>query len=191
MGRNRTYFLQTITPEVIEGTGSPEVNLVGQLPQDDMSKVSMAQMLRDGPIPLLSDRAIRDSVLAIQDADEMEDAIMEQKAQESLPEAALWTMLKASERQGRDDLVDFYTGELLSLLLDKRRVLQERMGALAGPPPGMGGPPPGPPSPGGPPGLPPQVMPEGMMGVPPPSPVPQAGPVVPPGMPRPGAQGGP
>jgi hypothetical protein len=96
--------------------------------------------------------------------------------------------MEAAERQGRDDLVDFYMGELLSLLLEKRRILQERMGALQPPPP-MGGP--GGMPQGGPPGLPPQVMPNAMMGVPPPSPVPQAGPVVPPNTPRPGARGGP
>ena len=195
MGRNRTYFLQTITPDVIKGSGSPEVNLIGQLPQDDMSKVSMAQMLRDGPVPLMSDRSIRDGILAIQDADEMDDAIKEQQAERMLPEATLWSLMKAAERQGREDLVDFYMGELLSLLMEKRRILQDRMSALQPPPPmaggpGMGGPPPGSPSPGGPPGLPPQVMPEGMMGVPPPSPIPQSGPVVPPNTPRPGAQQG-
>lgn len=193
MGRNRTYFLQTITPDIIKGAGSPEVNLVGQLPQDDMSKVSMAQMLRDGPVPLMSDRAIRDGILAIQDSDEMDDAIKEQQAERMLPEASLWTLMQAAERQGRQQLVDFYMGELISLLLAKQKTLQERMSALQPPPPGGpgGGPPPGPPSPGGPPGLPPQVMPPGMMGVPPPSPVPQGGPVVPPNTPRPGARGGP
>ena len=195
MGRNRTYFLQTITPDVIKGAGAPVINLVGQLPQDDMSKVSMAQMLRDGPVPLMSDRAIRDGVLAIQDSDEMDDAIKEQQAERMLPEATLFTLMQAAERQGREDLVDFYMGELLSLLLEKQRVMQERTAALQPQPP-MGGPPGGlpggpPMGGGGPPGLPPQVMPDAMMGVPPPSPVPQAGPVVPPNTPRPGAQGGP
>jgi hypothetical protein len=127
-----------------------------------------------------------------------------------LPEASLWSMLQAAERQGRQDLVDFYVGELMSVLLEKKKIMQERMGALmpptapeaAGPPPGMmppggpplpGGPPPPmgpPPPPGGPPGLPPEVMPNAMMGVPPPMPTPPPGPMVPPGTPRPGAQGG-
>jgi len=188
MGRNRQYFVQTISPDVIEGTGSPDVNLIGQLPQDDMTKVSMAQMLRDGPVPLLSDKAIRDGVLAIQDADDMDDAIKEQQAGRALPEAQLYELMTAAERRGREDLVDFYMGELISLLLEKQRVLQERMSALQPPPGGPGGPLGGP---EGPPGLPPQVMPSGMMGVPPPSPVPQGGPVVPPNSPRPGARGGP
>ena len=183
MDKNRVYFSQEITSDIIKGTGTPVVNLVGQLPQDDMTKFSMAQIAREGPTPLLSDRAIRDRILAIQDADEMHDAINEQLAERMLPEATLWTMLKSAERQGRADLVEFYTGELLTVLFQKRMALQQKLGA--GQPPPQGGPPQG-----GPPGMDPRVMPNAMMGVPPPMPVPQAGPVVPPGSPRPGAREG-
>ena len=191
MDKNRTYFSQEITPDVIKGSGSPEVHLIGQLPQDDMTKFSMAQIAREGPTPLLSDRAIRDRILAIQDADQMDDAIKEQLAENMLPEATLWSLLQAAERQGREDLAEFYLGELVGILFEKRQALQARMGAGMTPP-GPGGPPMpgGPPPMGGPPGLPPEVMPNAMMGAPPPMPVPQAGPVVPPGTPRPGAQGG-
>jgi len=166
---------------VIEGAGMPEVKLVSQLPQDDMSKYSMAQIAREGPTPLLSDRAIRDRILAIQDADQMDYSIKEQMAERMLPEAALWSLLQASEEQGRDDLVAFYTGELLRVLMEKNQQMT--------PPPPPGPPGMGPPGAGGPPGLPPQVMPGAMMGVPPPAPTPQSGPLVPPGSPRPGAQG--
>jgi len=191
MDKNRTYFSQEITPDVIKGAGAPVVHLIGQLPQDDMTKFSMAQIAREGPTPLLSDRAIRDRILAIQDADQMDDAIKEQLAEKMLPEATLWSLLQAAERQGREDLAEFYLGELVGILFEKRQALQARMGAGMTPP-GPGGPPMpgGPPPMGGPPGLPPEVMPNAMMGVPPPMPVPQAGPVVPPGTPRPGAQGG-
>jgi rRNA processing protein Gar1 len=189
MDRNRMYFSQEITPEVIRGTGTPVVHLVGQLPQDDMTKFSMAQIAREGPTPLLSDRAIRDRILAIQDADQMDDAIKEQLAERMLPEATLWSLLRAAENQGRDDLVQFYTGELIFVLFQKQQAMQQ----LMAPPPPPAGPmgPGGPGGPGGPPGMDPRVMPNAMMGVPPPAPVPQAGPVVPPGTPRPGAQGGP
>lgn len=121
----------------------------------------------------------------------MDDAIKEQLAENMLPEATLWSLLQAAERQGREDLAEFYLGELVGILFEKRQALQARMGAGMTPP-GPGGPPMpgGPPPMGGPPGLPPEVMPNAMMGVPPPMPVPQAGPVVPPGTPRPGAQGG-
>jgi len=168
-----------------------------------MTRYSMAQIAREGPTPLLSDRAIRDRILALQDADQMEDAINEQMAERMLPEAALWTLLRSAERQGREDLAQFYLGELMNILMQKRQAAEQQAAppmAPPGPPPdqllspGGGGVPPmgppmGPPS-GGPIGLPPEVMPEAMMGVPPPAPTPQAGPLVPPGMPRPGAQGG-
>ena len=199
MDKNRNYFSEEITPETLKGTGMPEVNVVAQLPQDDMQKYSMAQIAREGPTPLLSDRAIRDRILALQDADQMDYAIKEQMAERMLPEAALWSLIQAAEEQGREDLVQFYTGELIRVLMEKNPAMQQQPpmgpGGPMGPPPGPMGPPPmGPPPPGGmggPPGLPPQVMPEAMMGVPPPAPTPPMGPLVPPGTPRPGAQQGP
>ena len=171
------------------------MNLIGQLPQDDMTRYSMAQIAREGPTPLLSDRAIRDRILAIQDADQMDDSIKEQLAERMLPEAALWTLLRASERQGRDDLVQFYVGELTSVIMQKRQAAEMRnanmSGGPTGGPPSPGGPrPPGASSPDGPPIANPAVMPPAMQGVPPPPPTPQAGPLVPPGTSRPGAQGG-
>jgi len=191
---------------MVKDTGMPVVKLVGQLPQDDMTRFSMAQIAREGPTPLLSDRAIRDRILALQDADQMEDAINEQMAEKMLPEAQLWTLLRSAQRQGRDDLVEFYLGELRNVLMQKRKIAEQMAAPPPAPPPPdpllagggippmgpppMGPPPMAPPMNGGPPGLPPEVMPEAMMGVPPPAPTPQAGPVVPPGTPRPGAQGG-
>ena len=195
MDRNRVYFTEEINPDDLKDTGQPIVNLIGQLPQDDMTRYSMAQIAREGPTPLLSDRAIRDRILAIQDADQMDDSIKEQLAERMLPEAALWTLLRASERQGRDDLVQFYVGELTSVIMQKRQEAEKRNANMAGGPPGgpppPGGPiPPGASSPGGPPIANPAVMPPAMQGVPPPPPTPQAGPLVPPGTSRPGAQGG-
>ena len=206
MDRNRVFFTEDISTDMLKNTGQPVVKLVGQLPQDDMTRFSMAQIAREGPTPLLSDRAIRDRILSLQDADQMDDAINEQMAERMLPEAALWTLLRSAERQGREDLAQFYLGELMTVMMQKRQVAEQT--AAPGPPP-MGAPPPGgppmgpmgplppmgppmgpPPPMGGPPGLPPEVMPEAMMGVPPPMPTPQAGPIVPPGSPRPGARGG-
>jgi len=188
MDRNRVYFTEEINPDSMKNTGAPLVNLVGQLPQDDMTRYSMAQIAREGPTPLLSDRAIRDRILAIQDADQMDDSIKEQMAERMLPEAALWTLLRASERQGRDDVVRFYANELTSVIMQKRQAAEMRNSSPSGGPPGgpPGAPPPGAP-PGGPPTMNPAVMPPAMQGVPPPMPTPQAGPLVPPGTPRPGA----
>ena len=194
MDKNRNYFSEEITPETLDKTGMAEVMLTAQLPQDDMAKYSMAQIAREGATPLLSDRAIRDRILAIQDADQMDFAIKEQMAERMLPEAALWSLIQAAQEQGREDLVQFYAGELLRVLMEKNPAMQQPPPPPPmGPPPGPMGPPPmGPPGGmGGPPGLPPQVMPEAMMGVPPPAPTAPPGPLVPPGTPRPGAQQGP
>ena len=190
--RNRMYFSEEITVDTIKNAGDPEIEFIGQLPQDDMTKMSMAQMAREGQTPLLSDTFIRDHVLGLQSADQMDDAINAQIAERTLPEATLWTMLQAALRQGREDLAKFYQGELERLFLVKgmeQAQMMQQAGAMAqgvpapqpqaGPPPpqGMGGP-----------TASPQVMPDAMMGVPPVAPTAPVGPSVPPGTPRPGAQ---
>ena len=191
---NRMYFSETITPERVKEGGTVEITVVPRLPQDDMSKYSMAQIAREGPTPLMPDLWIRDNILGIQDADQTEDAIKEQIAERTLPEASLWSLYQASLKQGRDDLAQFYLGELTLMMVSKARMIAETLGgAPPGPSPGAQPPvPPGspPPGPQGPPGVPPQVAPPAMMnGMPPPAPTPPMGPMGPPGQPRPGAQG--
>ena len=191
---NRMYFSETITPERVKEGGTVEITVVPRLPQDDMSKYSMAQIAREGPTPLMPDLWIRDNILGVQDADQTEDAIKEQIAERTLPEASLWSLYQASLKQGRDDLAQFYLGELTIVMLNKAKMIAETLGgAPPGPSPGAQPPvPPGspPPGPQGPPGVPPQVAPPAMMnGMPPPAPTPPMGPMGPPGQPRPGAQG--
>ena len=192
---NRMYFSETITPDRVKEGGTVEVTVVPRLPQDDMSKYSMAQIAREGPTPLMPDLWIRDNILGIQDADQTEDAIKEQIAERTLPEAGLWSLYQAALKQGRDDLAQFYLGELTVVMLSKAKMIAETLGGGAppGPSPGAQPPvPPGvpPPGPQGPPGVPPQVAPPAMMnGMPPPAPTPPMGPMGPPGQPRPGAQG--
>ena len=157
-----------------------------------MSRYGMAQIAREGPSPLLPDLWIRDNILGIQDADQVEDAVKEQLAERTLPEAAVWSLYQAAMKQGREDLAEFYFGELTSMLFAKAKQMSDTLGGggVGGPPgppsPGPGGAPVGPAPP--PPMMGPEVMPPAMAGVPPPVPVPQGGPVVPPGQPRPGAQ---
>ena len=192
---NRMYFSEEITPDKIRNGGDPEITVVTRLPEDDMSRYGMAQIAREGPTPLLPDLWIRDNILGIQDADQVEDAVKEQIAERTLPEAGIWSLYQASKKQGRDDLAEMYLGELVTMLFAKARQLADTLGGggpgappgtpsqgPGGVPAGMTGPPPLPPMP------PPGVMPPAMAGVPPPVPTPQGGPVVPPGQPRPGAQ---
>ena len=197
---NRMYFSEEITPERLKEGADIEVSIMATLPQDDMSKYSMAQIAREGETPLMPALWIRANVLGVQDSDQIEDAIKEQIAEKTLPEAGIWSLYQASLKQGRDDLAQMYFGELVAMLLSKAKALSDNLGGggVPGPSPGempLAPPPPGmvPPgmAPGGPPGMPPMpppgVMPPAMAGVPPPMPTPQAGPVVPPGQPRPGA----
>ena len=58
MDRNRVFFTENISPDMLKNTGQPVVKLVGQLPQDDMTRFSMAQIAREGPTPLLSDSCL-------------------------------------------------------------------------------------------------------------------------------------
>jgi len=184
--KNRMYFSETVEPDAIHMAGMPEIRIVSQLPEDDMSRMSMAQMAREGPTPLLSDIYVRDKILGLQDADSIEDSIKEQMAERMLPEASLWTILSATENRGRPDLAQFYYGELMYLLQQKQMMRMQSMMPQAGPSPNGSTPVPGG---GGPPTANPAVMPNAMMGVPPPMPTPQGGPNVPPGSPRPNGQG--
>ena len=191
---NRAYFKEEIKPSDIKNSGDIIITFVGQLPQDDMSKMSMAQIAREGESPLLPDVYIRDKILGLQDTDDMEDAIREQQAERVLPEATLWTLLSAAEERGRPDLAQFYFGELVTILNEKLAKRQESIMAAQQamqpqPPPqqqqGLPGMAMG--AGGAGPTVDPRAMPNAMRGVPPPVPTPQAGPLVPPGQPRPGA----
>ena len=185
--KNRMYFSEEITPETIRDAGDVEVDFIGQLPQDDMSKMSMAQIAREGETPLLPDIFIRDKILGLQSADSVQDSIRVQLAEKVLPEAQLWTLLQAAQRQGREDLVEFYRGELMNVFMMKSMERAQLM-AQNQQTQGMGQGAPMPPQGGGPPGLPPQVMPDAALGVPPVPPTAPVGPSVPPGTPRPGGQ---
>ena len=182
---SRKYFELEATPEIIKEGCDPEISLVGNLPQDDMSNAAMAQMLREGPVPLMPDRWIRENKLKVQDSDMIDDAIKEQLGERMVPMATLWSLMVAAEEQGRDVLAEILLDELQMMMIEKQqRIAASKMAAQGmGMPPGMGQG-----GPGGPPTANPQAAPNAMFGAPPPIPTPQGGPNVPPGSPRPGAQ---
>jgi len=182
---NRTYFSDTITPDLVRRAGDAELSLVTQLPQDDMTKYAMAQTAREGQTPLLPDIYIRDQILGLQDADSIDDSIKEQMAERMLPEATLWSLMKSAEERGRTDLAQLYMGELMFLMRQKlfeRQAQEAMMGqAAAGPQQGPG------PQPGQQRGFEPDVLPQAAHGGPQNIPVPPQGGMVAPGTPRPGA----
>ena len=110
----------------------------------------------------------------------VDDAIKEQQAERTLPEATLYTLLSAAENRGRDDLAQFYYGELLHILKQKEmersqadQAMQQSQAPQGATPPTAD----------------PRAMPNAMMGVPPPTPTPPQGTVAP-QTPRPNAQEG-
>ena len=182
-GKNRKWFSDIITPDMVAQAGDPVMEIKPVMPEDDVSLLQAAQLARDGPVPLFDDDYIREEILNIQDADLMDDAVKSQMAERTLPTAQLYTMMVAAENDGRPDLAKIYLGQLMVAYF--QQLMQAQMPAQAGVE-GM---------------LPqsadtrmtnpsPDVSPPAMGGAPTPAPNPQAGPLVPPGTPRPGAQSG-
>lgn len=195
----REWFQEVISPEAIRGAGPIQNLFVPDLPKDNPAKYSMAQMARDGAVPLLADRTIRSDVLELEDVDQEEDKIKEQLAERVSPMAAAYTLMQAAEKRGRPDLARIYMIEAMIQHLQTQMQLMQGM-SMAGGMPGAGGPGGGPGGggPGGGPSLaggggpggpmaPPTASPPQAQGIPQAPPTPQAGPIVPPGTPRPGA----
>jgi hypothetical protein len=179
--RNRSYFEDTPKPDSIGNAGEPEIKFHAKLPQDDMQMYAQAQIARDpGPsgVPLLPDIMVRDKILGVQSADDLEDMIHEQMATRSLPEAQMWTLIESSMRRGRTDLAKMYMAELMLVVRQKSMMMMQMGGAAV---PGQNG------AGGGQNGLDPGVMPVAELGLPPSPATSQPGPQQAPGALRPGS----
>ena len=178
--RNRDWFDEDFTPDLMMGLPAVEVELKVTTPQDVMQRIQMAEIAGQGPWPKLPLREILERFYDVDDPDSIIDAVKEEAAERLLPEAALWTLMVAAENQGRPDLAMFYYGQLI------------KQGIMVPPRPWM--------TPGGggnsqaagaPTGFSPEFLSAPEQGAERPTPTPQAGPNVAPGTPRPGAQGKP
>ena len=112
----RKYFSQTIDPQMLKGSCNYTVELVAQLPQDEMTKWTIAQMAVAGPVPLAAHTWVRENILDIQDAEDMGSQVKAQMAESVLPEAGIYSLMVAAEEQGRSDLAAFYYAKLRELL---------------------------------------------------------------------------
>jgi len=175
--RDRQYFSETISPEVVQAGGDPTFALISKLPQDDQAKMAQAQIAREGAVPLLHDRAILDEILAIQDSDQMIDGVKTQMAERGAPMAVMYELMMAAAREGKTQLAQIYLQEMIVLFQGRLQALTAQGMPPGGSANGAAGP-----------TFAPEVLPNAMQGVPPPAPNPQFGPNVPPGQPRPGAQ---
>ena len=185
--RNREYFNEEITPDVVKEGGNFEIDLLPSLPQDEPAKFAMAQQAKQGGF--MGNRDILETILQVPDPDIVIDAQKLEVAEQASPMAAAFALMRATENQGEEQIAAIYSGELQIQMKQKElELLQLQMAAvgLAQNPGGQNGRPTNGHSPDGA-GLPPTVLPSVAQGNPPPTPTPQAGPNVPPNTPRPGA----
>ena len=194
----RSYFSEDISPDLISEGGTIEVNLVAQLPQDDLTKMNLAQQARQGPVPLFDDRFIREEILEVQDVEQLERAVWEQLGDRGSPAAIAFRSMVAAAQQGNQESAEIWQMEfqmaMMTKLLEMMQLQSVGGGSLmgGGGPGGPGGPLGGAGGPGGgggegrPPMPPSNVMPPQALGINA-TPSPQGGPNVPPGTPRPGA----
>ena len=173
--KNRDWFDEEFTPEMLVGLPAAEVRLVVNTPRDEMQAIQMAKILDEGLWPMADRRHIRSKVLRVQDVDAMDSRVKEQVAERLLPEAALMTLLIAAEEQGRLEIAMFYYGQLIKqgIMLPPRPWMQGGEGNGGG---GAQG------------GFSPTTLSAPEQGAQTPTPTPQAGANVPPGSPRPGAR---
>ena len=194
-GNNRDYMQVTFTPEMLQNLPPPIVDLNAELPQDDVARMAMAQQARTGPTgPLLPDRYIRDSILKLPDAAQIQRMIEEQQAKLASPAALSFSLARSSAMQGEEELAQLHLADLqFQRMMQMLQLMQIQAAVQMGtPPPGGNGASPngggGGGQEAGPPGMSPTVMPfMQTAGTPAPGPR-NAGPNRPEGAPRPGAQ---
>lgn len=185
----RTYFSQTVDPQIVALGGEIEVEIVAELPQDDSSKVALAQMLMDGPQGPVADMRFIREYLGFQDPEQMERAVWEQQAARGNPVSIAFNSMMAAAKLENYELARLWEEEF-QIQMMTRRLQMMQLAMMGGG--GAGGPGLSPMGGAGGSGnspLPrPQDMPPQMLGIRN-APGMQAGPNVPPGTPRPGAQG--
>ena len=179
------FFDEVVDPQSVALGGEFTLNLVANLPQDDVGKLNIAQLWRTpGPDgnPLGDDRFIREEVLNIQDVDNMADAIQLQMAKRGSPLASMLENYQSAINAGENLQAQAY-------FLDILMFFQQFAAATGQLPPiePPSGPESGSPSNTQIKGTLPQVSPPQAAGINA-SPTQQQGPVVPAGTPRPGAQ---
>ena len=183
----RNYFNQMITPDMLRNTCDYTVQLVSQLPQDDMSRWATAQIAKN--MGIMSDADILDEILKVQDSKQMLDRLEAQMADRALPETTLLTLMYAlaSRSTGPDDE---YSQKAKMILAELQRVMAVKLGVMPPSPTdqggGQGGQRPGPQGGGG---QRPEVLPRAATGAPPAPETSNQGPsFVAPNTPRPGAR---
>ncbi len=139
---NKEWFSATIVPARLRNLPPITIELVAQLPQDDIAKLQFANMGRDGEIPLLSDAWLRENQLGIRDEKAEADRVYRQVAERASPTARNLTLMKAAEARDDKDLAQTY---LIDLIIERMTqqfqltILQLQSQGLIGPGGAAGG----------------------------------------------------
>jgi hypothetical protein len=145
LGRNKDYMQVTITPDLIANLPPFKVEMVAQLPQDDVARLAAAQQARAGELPFLPDRWLWENFLHLPDTALIDSMLKEQLAERSHPAALALALGKAAMERGEKETAKIYLDEYFKFV-----VLSKMGGGAPGAPGGTPG--------GGAPGLPPTVL---------------------------------
>lgn len=112
-GRDRagSGFSEAIPPQVVQIGGELTIELIPNLPEDDIQKIQQAQLLRQPGVdgkPLVDDKWIRDNTMKIRDVDNMEDRLRSQLAERGSPLATTFTNWQAATNAGENELAFIY-----------------------------------------------------------------------------------
>jgi hypothetical protein len=134
----RTWFSESISPDQVRAGGNITVDVIPALPRDDVPKTTLAQTMREGPVPLVDDRFIRENILELQDVEQVERAVWEQLAERNSPAAVAFRSMIAASEQGEEELAEIQFQEFQSAMMQKLlELLQLQMMGI--PPPGVPG----------------------------------------------------
>jgi len=168
--RNEAFGMpkpQKIKYSDLEGDWYPEVRIEPTLPKDDAQRYELARLAREGEVPLMSDRTIRDELLGVDDPDLEAQQIDGEWADIKLPTVRLFRAYMDALEDGNEDKAMNILAELQQLRLAGApkqggagrggRGAMSRLGRASMETPGA-------PSPVGPTGLSPETMPPEVLG---------------------------
>lgn len=113
-GFNKAFLIK---PSDVKGDWKPEVTLEPIFPKDDAQAVQMAQMLRQGPTPLLSDETLRSEYLKVRDPD-LEAMKVSREWASQLIINKLWDAYKAAVTEAGAGSV-----EAMNILAELQRIM--------------------------------------------------------------------
>jgi len=131
LGRNKDYMQVTVTPDLIANLPPLKVELVAQLPQDDVARLTAAQSARAGDLPFLPDRWLWENFLHLPDTALIDSMLKEQLAERAHPAAMSLALAKASAERGETETAKIYLDEYFKFM-----VLSSMGGNVGGQAPG-------------------------------------------------------